>query len=237
MKRSIFARLVSKLAAKTDVYNLIPPYDYVQSVVEQHLPAYIRKPPSDVKHLVIVGGYRGNEIPKLLKTNPSAKVTVFEASQRYGADLQKRFEKNDRVEVRNLAVSDKPGTATFYETNLRGSGSLLELGKLAEESYGAEAAESFEVTTDTLDRQLPEEAVDCIWIDVQGAELLVLSGGPQILEKASALFLEVALLPDLYKGGAVFEELNEYLKKFGFILGLLGVSNDNLTGNALYIKT
>ena len=72
-----------------------------------------------------------------------------------------------------------------------------------------------------------------MWIDVQGAEKMVLKGGQRFL-KRSNLYRDF-YTSELYKKSTTLEEVDEILKNYGFTLVLLG-TDINLTGNALFIK-
>jgi FkbM family methyltransferase len=209
----------------------------VQNVVEFYLSDFIGAPKKDVSAIFIVGGYLGHEIPRLLRANPNAKITVFEPSQRYGSQLTRRFLANPRVQVERCAIADREGEMEFHETSLRGSGSLLPLGKLAMESYRARPAEKFMVPCITLDAYAKGASLDCLWIDVQGAELLVLKGAERLLPNVRSIFVEVSIRPELYRGSATFAEIDSLLRGFGFQLALLGLDKAVLTGNAFYIRT
>lgn len=76
---------------------------------------------------------------------------------------------------------------------------------------------------------------DILWIDVQGAELLVLKGASQILNKVSLIYLEVSRWRPLYVEGAIFTDIETYLKKFGFYTIQLSLDSNGI-GNALLKK-
>lgn len=58
---------------------------------------------------------------------------------------------------------------------------------------------------------------DTLILDVQGAELEVLKGIPEINKKFTRLQVEACNFP-LYKGAPVFEEIDNYIKKQGYAL-------------------
>lgn len=233
----ILKRILSRLLGVFSTYDLVPAYDYVQNVTQWHLNRYIGlENHHEVKLFYIVGGYLGNEIPFLLKRYPKLKIKIFEASHRYQDRLENRFSKEDRVFVNRMAISDRIGTAIFNETNLRGSGSLLEVGSLASEAYGTRPSETFEVNTITLDAVSATDQIDCLWIDVQGAEMLVLRGGVNTLLRTRSVFTEVSLKPNLYIRSVTLRELIDFFSKLGFEMVLLGLDKENLTGNALFVR-
>lgn len=229
-------KIIYRIFSYFNLYSISPPYEYVQNVTMRHLGNYIKKENSQIKNICIVGGYDGREISTLLSFYPKANINVYECSNRYKDLLDKKFKTNKRVSVHKKAVSNSIGQITFYETNLKGAGSLLEVGNLSETSYNAQNAEKFIVESTTLDIDFPTENFDCLWIDVQGAELMVLEGAKELLNRTDSIFIEVSILPNLYKDAVVMKDLSNFLSKYSFELTLLGLDKNNLTGNALYSK-
>ena len=228
-------RIMNIIWRKINLFKFNPPYDYVQNISEQTIHRYLGLEKGDIKKWVIVGGYLGHEVPRILKNYPNCEVVIFECSNRYTQALEKRFSKNPRVIVMNKAVSDTEGTVSFYETNLNGSGSLLKVGELSEKSYDMINQEQFSVNTVTLDSVFQNSVIDVLQIDVQGAELKVLKGAQQALERTKSVFSEISVNHGLYQGSVRLRELNDQLEMSGFHLALLG-TDTNLTGNALFLK-
>jgi FkbM family methyltransferase len=196
---------------------------------------YIGLKPGDLTLWVVVGGSLGEELPEILNRYPNCVLDVFEPSNRYHDSLASKFEKEPRVSVRKVAISDKPGVATFFETSLEGSGSLLPLG-IHKNLFGSEQAETFDVQLQTLRHFYAESSIDVLQIDVQGAEMLVLLGaGPDVLRKTEAILIEVSMVDGLYLGGASWFEINKLLEEHGFVPVIVGCDT-NLTGNALFVK-
>lgn len=210
------------------------PWEYVQAVTETRLHEYLAGSRSSIELIVVVGAYLGHEFPALLKNYPRASILAFEPSERYGKALEKRWGSNERVKVLRKAVAEKAGMRTFYETSMTGSGSVLEVGQLARDSYGMSAAEKFLVEAVTLD-DVVHGPVSLLWIDTQGAEGLVVDGATRTLSKTDAVFIEVSVFPDLYAGAITLAELEAVLKESGFFLAQLG-TDLNGTGNALFLR-
>ena len=230
------SKIAKTIAKNVDFFRLVPPYDYVQIINEQSIHGYLQIERADVKRWVIVGGYLGNEVPTILNRYPNSQVDIFECSPKYVGALVKRFGTNPRVNVHQTAISDKEETIEFFETNIKGSGSLLKVGELSKESYGMQQTESHSVQATTLDSVFSDKEIDVLQIDVQGAEMQVLRGAEKTLAKTKAVFCEVSIRPNLYEGSVTFDELNDVLKHHDFSLVSLG-TDLNLTGNALYLKT
>ncbi|MEW5963657.1 MAG: glycosyltransferase [Pseudomonadota bacterium] len=116
--------------------------------------------------------------------------------------------------------------ATFHVNKDRATSSLLEANMpLAERFYldkYLECVETREVETTTLDTAVglvPElaESVDFLKIDVQGGSLEVLEGGRETLERTLVCHLEAEFV-ELYKGEALFAEIDSFMRGCGFQL-------------------
>ncbi len=212
-----------------------PPYDYVQNITINNIYNYLEIPRESLKEWCIVGVHLGKEIKYILRKYPNVKIIGCECSKRYVKRLNKKFHLNPRVEIINKAISASKGEAKFYETSLQGNGSLFRLGELSKDSYGSIQKESFLVKTTTIDEIYRNKILDILWIDVQGAEKLVLGGSKNTLKKVKAVFIEISIKKNLYLNSSYMDEINDVLFENGFKLVLLG-TDFNLTGNALYIK-
>jgi FkbM family methyltransferase len=226
---------LKRLEIENNLWTFGTPWDYVQSQTNFNVHKYIGLKPGELNLWVVVGGSLGDELPEILNRYPTLVLDVFEPSNRYHDSLASKFEKEPRVSVRKVAISDKPGVATFFETSLEGSGSLLPLG-IHRDLHGSEQAETFDVQLQTLRHFYVESTIDVLQIDVQGAEMLVLLGaGPDVLRKTRAILIEVSMVDGLYVGGASWSEIHNLLEEYGFIPAIVGCDT-NLTGNALFVK-
>ena len=236
--KKFLTRIARKITSEkiNNQFSWNPPYNYVQNITVNNICNYLNIDNEDLKQWCIVGVYLGNEIPRILKNYPFVKIDAFECSKRYRKKLTNRFGNNHRVKIIDKAVTSFIGETTFYETNLNGNGSLLPLDELAKKSYGSEQKEKFLVRTTTLDSYYGDKNIDILWIDVQGAEKLVLEGAKNTLNKVKAIFIEISILGGFYKNSVKMDSINLILKDYGFNLVLLG-TDINLTGNALYIKS
>lgn len=192
---------------------------------------------------IIVGANLGFEVDILLNRYKNCSFLLFEGSPRYFKLLTKRFfTKQNRVQVFDCLIGDVDDQVEFFETNMEGSGSILEVGKLANSTYGLEQKQKYLVPCRKLDSHAIEhgyanEIIDCLWIDVQGAELLVLNGAVETLKKVKSLFLEVSVYEELYIGGAKMTDLFKILDINHFQIVSLGIDPSNGTGNAFYVNT
>ena len=234
--KKIFAFLVRKIGVTFVNITSLPGWEYTQNEAEINLHKYLKRKKSEISNIIIVGGYTGREIPKLLHSYPRCQITVFECSPRDSETLRKKFLVNHRVSVIEKAVSDTLGFITFNETTKAGSGSILNPGKNAKKWFELEKTDEFTVSTTTLDDELNAQSVDCLWIDVQGAEGIVLSGAERTLASTDSIFIEVSVVPEFYEGSITQEKLIARLAKYDFHPVAIGLDSGNLTGNALFIK-
>ena len=229
------------LARKVGIPYDIRPYEYAQLNAQSELHSYLGVSRQDIRQIIVVGAHMGYEVGPMLRAYPNVEFKLFEASPRYISRLRRRFADSHRVLVYECAVADHDGQMTFQETNLEGSGSLLAVGELAATSYGMKAAESFMVKSRSLDSHAREysffdKRIDCLWVDVQGAELGVLEGASGLLQRVQSVFIEVSVFTPLYEGGAVLEQVHRALLPHRMKLVSLGIDSRNGTGNALFVR-
>lgn len=230
-------RIIRKFSSEllNDQFFWNPPFNYVENITLNNISNYLNINKRALKNWCIVGVYKGDEIPKILKKYKNVKIDAFECSPRYIKKLNLRFKNNKRVEIINLAVTSFIGETNFYETTLNGNGSLLPLGELSKKFYNSKQKEKVIVKTITLDEYYKNKELDILWIDVQGAEKYVLDGAIETLKKVKAIFIEVSINSGFYKKSVKMSTISNFLEEYGFSLILLG-TDSNLAGNALYIK-
>lgn len=220
--------------------ELPPPYEAIQLDVERHLHQYLHVSTDDISQFVIVGAHEADEIERLHCTYPQARFMCFEPNPETFKRLARRCERLPFVTISDLALSDTPGKARFYELDMPGTGSLLEPDGESWATFSKwknKDVTSFEVNVSTLDQETKTMAsLDLLWMDVQGAEGRVLKGAAATLQRTKAVFLEVALTQSPYKGALLFEEVASILKSSSFDCVGLGLDAWNGTGNALFIK-
>jgi FkbM family methyltransferase len=232
----------SRFIRRTLGNHVLPePYDYVQSYTEQNLHKYVGKPKEGIQLIVIVGGYLGHEISRLIHQYKKTEVIVFEPSTRYFERLRNRFHDTSNISIHQFAVGSETGDKIFYETSLKGAGSLLRLNEFASKSYGATQEESFMVRSITLDEHArlfkwDSREVDILWIDVQGAESQVIAGATTTLKRTRSVFIEVSRWMPTYQEGALMEDIEKALYAQSFRVELLGLDVRNGTGNALFVS-
>lgn len=133
-----------------------------------------------------------------------------------------------------VGLSDKVGTVSFFpvspeksENRDIGFSSMLPINPAyASKRRGSIVQDKITMTTTTLDSYFAkrEKQPDILWVDVEGAELLVFSGGEKVLEHVKLIHVEVSFRP-MQVGKPLFWEIDEFLKKRHFrLFEFIGVS-------------
>jgi hypothetical protein len=139
-----------------------------------------------------------------------------------------------------LAATDvvgADGTADMVVTDLPGTSSLF--APVPEEGrFNARECRKVPATRlDDLAYFADGRTIDCHWLDVQGAEKVVLRGAEELLGRTRAVFSEVTTRYVAYEGGAGIDDVTALLAARGFRLQLLGTNPVNGEGNALWVRS
>jgi 2-O-methyltransferase len=193
--------------------------------------------------IVEVGCHVGIDTLEFSLLFPEGKVYGFEPHPQLFAECWQRTQLRTNVQIWQTAMSDELGGSIFHPSSgsSTGSGSLLEptVHKINHPEVTFHTDKRFFVFTNTLDlwsRSMSVEKIDLLWIDVQGAELLVFKGAKEMLQKTEYIYVEVSEVP-LYEGGAAYSELKVLLEDLGFNLKQEYIPNASIReGNALFHK-
>lgn len=180
---------------------------------------------------VDVGTNRGQLLEVAVRTAPAAEHVAFEPLPELAADVQARF---PRVDVRRVALSDRPGTHEFW--HLRRLDGWSGLRRSAEISDEAGDPERIEVPVSTLDAELGDRRPALVKIDVEGAELGVLQGGRELLRRAKPILIVecVAAAAALYDSSpeAVWDLLDELGYDLLAVTGGAPIAREEIGGEA-----
>lgn len=212
------------------------PIGLIQMDVESSFEQFIHKKRDDIKQVVVVGAWRGDEINSFIKY-PNANILAFEPNPENFNYLQKRFENNNRVTCLPYACGSTDGIAELHEANATGNDSLL---PIAQGSHLTET-KTHTVSVKKLDNldALQNKSIDLLWLDVQGFELEVLKGAELLLKTCQAVFLEVYDANVDYEKGATYSELKNFLDTHGFKIVSEGLTTSDQGirgGNAFLVR-
>ena len=148
---------------------------------------------------------------------PGVPILMVEASTTHNKELEETKQMFPKVVDYQIAVmsSADGDTIEFFAIDaFRGTGNSM----FREQSQHFNDVKPVLRTTaklDTLVRNSHLEHVDYLKLDVQGAELLVLSGATETLNKATFVQLEVSVI-EYNEGGSCWHEIDELLRQHGF---------------------
>lgn len=215
------------------------PLDLAKKFKQHHLH------PRGVIH---IGAHHGQELPLYLKmgfkrallveANPSVFANLEKKARQLLHDLPK--ERRCNVRLANCAITNCDGEAELRINANSESSSLLALKGHLKLFPQMTEVERVRVPSRTLDSVVA--AVDPTYksfnflnIDVQGAELLVLSNGLRTLANIDAVCSEINF-SELYEDCALAWQLDEFLKQHGFERVYTHHPHRLEWGDALYLK-
>jgi FkbM family methyltransferase len=198
----------------------------------KHFPEQVRE------SLIHIGAHTGNEA-KTYEEHGFKKVMWIEADPDIFKELQQaltQFRITKNIAINALITASSDEKRKFYRYSNEGASSSLYLPTPIFRDIFCEVeetGESLDLTSISLDDLVAEYGVEptALVIDVQGAELEVLSGGSTALRTTQIIDIEVSK-QEIYEGGALFQDLETLLKSRGF----LRLTFAPWHGDVIYIK-
>lgn len=218
--------------------GLKPVVDYAQS--RQKLCGVTELP---IRTIFDVGANIGKKTRIYRKLFPEATIYCFEPTPVPFEKLsQWASTQNGRVVAMNLALSSAPGSATVYWNLQHSGGSSLHEQRVTASTEKKEDIREVEAKVETLDRVAEKlDLRDEIFlkIDVEGHDLEVIRGGTELLKRASAVIVEIAIV-DAPDGRPTFGEFVQVLGELGYMyrgnLAHAYVSGVPRNADAVFIK-
>lgn len=188
---------------------------------------------NDELTILDIGSWTANEGIKFTKIFPNAKVFCFEPNP-ISIELCNQNINNeskdisDRITLVGKAACETDGKTSFYPLDRDacasvndGVSSLFKFLPGYNSILGGEVWIQKEIEVDScrIDTWCEENGIDhidLIWMDVQGAELLVLKGMPRMLKTIRGIATEAGLKP-YYDGHTLKPEITHYLEQFDLI--------------------
>lgn len=209
---------------------------------------------SQLKTVFDVGSWHLDQSIEFLMCLDSAKVHAFEPHPDSANECRKKKEMinlphRHRVDVHELALSDQVGEISFYpldteKTNSKNVGMSSTL-KIRDEDMrgdneGKWIQKEIKVKATTLDKWCSETSVypDLLWVDVQGAELILYNGGKDVLKNHVKVIMTEVGIKSYYEGHGLKPEIDRLLiDELGFVeLKSAFKVNDEYEADAIYVK-
>jgi FkbM family methyltransferase len=176
---------------------------------------------SQCKAIIHVGANEGQE--RAFYDKHSLSVLWVEALPDSYEALIRNLTAYPKQQAANALLTDKEGEPYKFHisSNSGQSSSIFELDKHKELWPEVTFTKTITLRSTTLDvllrsRALSPKGFDALILDVQGAELLVLMGGSEVLRSVRYVKAEAADF-EAYKGACVLSTLSQMLESNGFV--------------------
>lgn len=176
-----------------------------------------------VTGIIDAGASNGRISKRLLHKFPTAQAYAFEPNPLYAETLKQYATDEPRFHPQFLALSDSEGKSILHVTESPGNTSLFAPGKLLEEiaPEGSQVKSDEKVELVTIDnwaRRNGDPAIELMKFDIQGGELKALRGAARVLQCSTLIVYTEIVFNRLYEGGAIYSEIDLFLREHGFAL-------------------
>jgi FkbM family methyltransferase len=248
-----FKTIKTEKGTNMTIYNR-KNYILTDSPIRKDLLRLFRR--NDKMTILDIGGCEGEESIRYSRIFPAASIFVFEPLPRNQKLVFENIEKYkpNNIHFVPMAASDEDGSTQFhvssghpdpnaeYDWDFGNKSSSLLAPQENNNPAWLQFNEKIEVKTICLDSFLKKNKineVDFVHMDVQGAELKVLSGAKEFIKSIKAIWLEVADV-EIYKGQPLRTDVEYFMNGNGFYLvksEMHGSSGDQFYLNSKYFKT
>lgn len=198
-----------------------------------------------------VGACEGEDSVKFSQRFPNAKVYAFEPLPKNFEKIKNNLDKYvaTNINISQVALSNKKGKSIFFVSSGRPEGaseddwdygnkssSLLRPAKVKKVHEWLSFDEEVSVKTSRLDQFMKDNKltkIDFLYMDVQGAELMVLEGAGEFLKNIRAVWMEVESV-ELYKNQPLKKDVEIFMQKNGFYK--LKDTVDSVSGDQLFVR-
>lgn len=196
-----------------------------------------------ISGILDAGASNASVSKRLLRHFPQAKAYGFEPNPLYEEQLKAFAAEDPRFSPQFLALSDQAGTAELQLTESPGNTSLFKPAqRLADyDAHGAKVNRTETVQVVTIDDWAERNGakLQLMKFDIQGGELKALQGARRTLQDTTLMIYTEVWFNPSYQGGAIFSEIDLFLRAQGFVLHELFQPKYHprgtlLWGNAIY---
>ena len=191
---------------------------------------------SKPKRFLDIGAHTGDFSKAITQLAPECQIVMVEANPNFEQYLQKLSHGYEMI-----ALSNKQGKAELFVEKVNVLGTGASLYKENTDWYAEGKFEKVEVETDTLDNRkyFADEIIDLVKLDVQGAELDILSSGRSTIMRSKYVLIEVSTVEYNLKA-PLMDEIVTVMRSFGFyiedILDYLKPTKNQITQMDLLFK-
>lgn len=190
----------------------------------------------DSIRIVLDVGSRDAIVALLFKGRfPKATIYAFECNPQAIELCKKNIGDRADIILVDKAVSDECGPVNFYAMDSDGNIGASSL-YITNPAYQDQHQNKIEVEAITLKQWAADsgvDAVDLLWMDLQGAELKALKGMGDLLQTVKIIYTEV-MYKEMYFDQPLFNDIDLYLASRGF--HLCTKPSWTMFGNAIYIR-
>lgn len=193
-------------------------------IAKKDLLPYIKSLLPDNPIILEAGAFDGKDTQRLSNTWPLGTIHSFEPVPEIFELLQQSTKELSNVACYPLALSDTSGFQEFYVAeHPKKPGKPCQAGSLKKPSERLAWSpiiypKTLMVPTTTLDNWAQQQAIcriDFAWLDLQGNELTVLKGSPNILKNITIILMEVNFI-NAYEGQSSYTQTLSWLESQGF---------------------
>lgn len=176
-----------------------------------------------VSTILDIGASNGSVSRRLLQHFPQAALYGFEPNPLYREMLMEYAHRDGRFRPQFVAVGEREGNVTLRVAASPGNTSLYSPGERlkAYDAAGAVIHTEQEVPLVCIDDWAQRQqlaAIEVMKFDIQGGELKAMEGAAEVLRSSTLAIYTEVLFNSLYEGGAVFSDIDRFLRSCGFVL-------------------
>jgi len=193
-------------------------------------------------NIIEAGCWNGEDSIALCQIFPNAKIFGFEPDIRQYKYLSELSQKYPNFIFNNMGLSNKDGKADFYlgsnQSEAFGSSSILDPNVENHKRIHniLQYNDIVSINTISLDSWANHNNItklDFVWLDLQGAEGLVIKDS-NIIKTTDIIYSEVNLV-EIYKDAMLYREYKEMLNNLGFDVIIEQLPWED-AGNVLFVK-
>jgi FkbM family methyltransferase len=170
-----------------------------------------------IKTILDLGSRDGHQSVEFRTWFPEARIIAFEANPNQ-ISYMREITKQHNIEIVDKAVGNYNGNTKFFISNANiGASSLLKTN----DHFRSKEWHQYEINVEMIRvddwcKKNNVNEIDILWIDVQGAEKIVIEGLGDYLLNVKAICTEVEI-EHMYHDSVLKDELDSILENYGFI--------------------